>query len=235
MFDKTLYGFILPLKANDGTPTDAARAIFLSHVLDHAGGYSVGETSGAWKADDGQVFHDKSVVVQVACDEPVSERLWELAFILYPDQLAIACRVGGRLVIRDRSPIAQFVSGIAEEAAQHLRAVAEDVEHRQGFAPASVGPLVRSLGKRQARELIRDILNDADQAVEDADALTKGVEEAAWNLESAVSGYRKAKAGYRSSRLTGDSQPSPADLLADVVTARAALHAATRALTGGVE
>lgn len=213
-----IYGFILPRKGNDGRDYSASIASFKEHALNTAGGYTVRQVVGAWKGEDGAVYHDASEVVEVAGDTDVFDRLAEIAFVLFPDQLALAFQHHGLLEIRNRPHI------VAVKSSPDGRINGVSVRHPypgEGEAPA-----------RHRKAGIRRALNDARALVDRANAATDAVEKAQWELESALSGYDKARSGYRSSPKTGDGQPDVNDAFADVIKAASALKLALAELSG---
>lgn len=91
---QTLYQFVLPDVANDGTTdyTEARRG-FERDALSIAGGFTyLGTVMGAWQ-DHGRVFHERNHLYQVAvpfvAHEVTAAALTDAAFRRFPDQLAI--------------------------------------------------------------------------------------------------------------------------------------------------
>lgn len=255
MFNK-LYGFVCPIKDNAGNDTAANLGLFRSHLLATVGGYSERAISGAWKDQaTGEVYHDKSIVVETACSAEDAEKLTALWFVLFPDQLALAVYHSGGLDILDAPTANRLGSKLAAVKVETSGAVAGvSIQHAQAFAPSHeptgsdnlppdplgaeknrrnlIATGVVGAGRDAIRQAIKALTKDAYALIDRATVATEGVEKAQWALESALSGYFKATAGYRSSPKTGDGTPCVKEAVQEIVEARDALEQALKELHG---
>lgn len=65
------YTVTLPLRDNEGETVITAHERLRERLLDIAGGYSSTSINGAWRADDGTVYHDTSIRYECIAHERV--------------------------------------------------------------------------------------------------------------------------------------------------------------------
>lgn len=105
-----IYRFVLPVLDNAGSSMVGSFSLLKDYVLDAIGGYTEqSEVSGVWKDDKGQIYQDRSFVLDVAIGgEFRREALVSLVHrvrSLWPDQISLFVADVGQ---------AHFVPGLAD-------------------------------------------------------------------------------------------------------------------------
>ena len=80
------YTIVVPHFSNDRTLKYDARR-FERELLKYAGGFTcLGDVKGAWRDDQGKVYHDALIHYEVAMDRGTKELVCKALRDLYPDQ-----------------------------------------------------------------------------------------------------------------------------------------------------